>query len=524
MEYRMDVLFYVYCGALTLNSFLLLLMAVRMVRNGQLAATCRVVRTVVCFFRRDEIKKQDQLVQMRLQLELSERRISWARSATRFLGTIMQLILLAIVLNTALGSPHPLTIVQDIIILVAAAFAQILQFLPSLVTRKTLDMFYFVFMLLLVFWASPLAMGSDDVPHFSGSVFAAALALALLNPNSQSIMIGNTILAFVSSWTVFRWHEDIYTPVCEIIVPMALVTITAASLENAVERNICDEVVGKAGCHQQRDTTSLLDSFCDCVVELDSDLRLVASAPLLDAMLLQKRELCCQGASLEDWIYSDADRAHFEDLISDLSFSEKRAAVFHTTLHDVGGNVLNIEFFSVKMRSEANALKFTLGLREYTDVPPLVELMQTTKPRKAKKRSASQMPSSRCLKGTPATIEPQQLGAPIFESADPSEPDRISTTDLAKNATMLSLLLSWYVKIPPGACCAMHAAIQEAMKTLQRLCETQCRSQFGGVVDWQCPACGIVDTDFRVPDRPDSCTLCSMIAATPQLVDSRSCL
>jgi len=209
-----------------------------------------------------------------------------------------------------------------------------------------------------------------------------------------------------------------------------------------------------------------------------------------------------------------------------------------------------MEIFSVNLTTVDNSVHFLLGMREFTDVPPVLEeeSLPSRRCNKLRKKHLQKRPSDFGTSnlGTPRVVEAQELtpsaetlashkvgwtetssdgvsgssgdAASEGESAhqDPclgtpqkNNPDILTTATFAKDATMLALLMSWEVKTSTKNCCAKHAAMSEARRVLGRLAQTrECGDNPHFESTWQCPKCGILDVAYR--RKGGNCALCKM--------------
>uniref|UniRef100_A0A7S1L409 PAS domain-containing protein n=1 Tax=Alexandrium catenella TaxID=2925 RepID=A0A7S1L409_ALECA len=272
----------------------------------------------------------------------------------------------------------------------------------------------------------------------------------------------------------------------------------------------------------------MLGTICDIVVELDEDLRLTRHSERLSDVLLHTSGRSLQGVPIQEFMPAEDDRSTFSEKLGGAEKSPSHAEVFHAKIGDSNATSVSMEFFSVGFVGPDTRRHHLLGMREFTDIPPLTpapELQQRQQALPARARSArTTWPgtpgnANRCGALAPGAPEKSEeaSSASSRSSWGPSAAEqgglyRRMTDDSVKKITIATTLLSWRVHVPAVACCPWHAALTDAQCVVDSMKSHRCNPSFWPKGPWQCQRCGIVDDAYRLGDSTRSkaagCHLC----------------
>lgn len=116
--------------------------------------------------------------------------------------------------------------------------------------------------------------------------------------------------------------------------------------------------------------TSLLNTICDAVVEVDSSLAIVGAASQFACMVSLEPNRCLEGVPFDRYV-AERDRARFTENLTCRPDTARMslANVFHLTLKDGLHNEIRAEVFHVPMKREAfrvdRSERHLLGVREF---------------------------------------------------------------------------------------------------------------------------------------------------------------
>jgi len=123
---------------------------------------------------------------------------------------------------------------------------------------------------------------------------------------------------------------------------------------------------------EQSATRALLGTVCDVIVELDATLTIADEAPQLSHLLLRSGT-SLQGEQLQAFMPDEDDRTAYTKAMLNTSV-DIPARAFHTRIRDSDGNSLSMELFAVQFEGVDGLPQHLLGMREFTDLPPLAKL------------------------------------------------------------------------------------------------------------------------------------------------------
>jgi len=284
----------------------------------------------------------------------------------------------------------------------------------------------------------------------------------------------------------------------------------------------------------------LLGTICDVVVELDSNLRFMQHSPGLAGVLLHGASHSIQGASLQDFLHGEDAQQEILRRLACSSEAATAADVFHAKMRDATGGSVAMELFSVAFHGSDNRRRHLLGMREFTDVAPVMRPLErrwepaqpppvvsprwhgtpaapeqgeidAQPPSRAPSRASSLSPSRASSPSPSQASSPRaRRSAPsrTASSAGPAERPVRETSHAAKKISLSTTILGWRVDRLDNACCPMHALAHQARRMVGDLLSESCFPEFQIDTGWQCERCGIASDQYRIKQKRHKCLLC----------------
>jgi len=490
--------------------------------------------------------------------KLLERRVARARFAFVLVHVVSDLLLTALVINIALGHSRHMTRYQDVLLIIGIAATNFVMDCSSHITARALDRHFSFLMMLCLLFVSPLATDAQYLREQGFLVLLGVFVLALVNLNVRVIAFWITLFCSMMCYTImhgeFVCHEMTRLELTLDFFATGIIEIAAVGIiERTLAAQVRHEIKARTAQNELSAARGILDTVCDVIVELDANLRILEHVPKLAALLLLGPTRSLQGEHLEQYMAEDHDREEFaRNMLVEPGRDGCRAHVFHTRMHDSNRSIIRVEIFSVTWQGLDGQRRYVLGMREFTDVPPILQeaapvplaaagprtppplppLPALAGPRpRAPLQSPPPPPQEAPRRGTPRFAEPQDLRCASETSgsaAEGSEPGaqregaaapppqraRVRTVAPARDLSLLAALGTWELGLPPSACCSKHVAILEAYKSLGRLQAHPCHTAITEENSWQCPTCGIMDDVYKRRPTSKQCYLCKMLLET----------
>mmetsp|Transcript_10480 Transcript_10480/g.29528 ORF Transcript_10480/g.29528 Transcript_10480/m.29528 type:complete len:457 (-) Transcript_10480:1404-2774(-) len=364
------------------------------------------------------------LVKGRVQQEMCARRTARARNVMMILSVVAPVYLLSLVAEFASEGERRNNQSQDILRLCQVGMITLLVAVPRLLNSKTLDAWYFVLIGTVCAHWGVSALATQDIYMLMAPALMMQLVLALFNLKMVSVVVG-TACYFASVLYTYNMHAEAQLsaggPTC--IGPKQgvaaagtgclLLLSAVAAMEHGLRFAVRREVEKEGDQNMLAAIRAVLNTICEVVVELDSELRLSDHTPQLVDVLLLSPLHSLQGTPLSDYISSAGDREQFEGRMRTGRVGSSIADAFHTRLQDSAGSAVCMEVFSVALSGLDRRPHYVLGMREFTDVPPVM------------RRDVQQQPHRRW--GSQHTHEVLQQGAPAQapQQGTPAQPDRL---------------------------------------------------------------------------------------------------
>jgi len=192
-----------------------------------------------------------------------------------------------------------------------------------------------------------------------------------------------------------------------------------------------------------------------------------------------------------------------------------------------------MELFVVQFEGVDALPRHLVGMREFTDMPPLAQLRGADHAKAAAEAAADSIqrkrmhkangrggPSNARSTGTPRETDWQDFQEPgEASSSNASSPSVASdaskcprlrpgfhpTDDRAMRTHLLETLSSWNVRCKPVTCCEFHCLMDHAQQLMTSMRRCPC-SPIPCDLSWQCGGCGILNANMQCEDG--CCALC----------------
>ncbi|CAE8614933.1 unnamed protein product [Polarella glacialis] len=199
---------------------------------------------------------------------------------------------------------------------------------------------------------------SLTIVAFWNTALSLTVLTASMNVDTHSKMctshMAGVFVELVVQWEVFICATSIF----------GFWRMKASLLDHATR-----EVLASTAEHEHQAANVILETICDAIVELDSDLMIAEEAPRLGAMLLHGTGHSLKGTELKQLLQSDEDKQQFLSHTSGLHGSTSLAKVFHVRMRDGMGTALPVECFHMRFIGSCGKSRHLIGIREFGDGP-----------------------------------------------------------------------------------------------------------------------------------------------------------
>eukprot|EP00931_Biecheleriopsis_adriatica_P103898 TRINITY_DN7868_c0_g1_i1.p1 TRINITY_DN7868_c0_g1~~TRINITY_DN7868_c0_g1_i1.p1 ORF type:complete len:548 (+),score=45.60 TRINITY_DN7868_c0_g1_i1:81-1724(+) len=361
------------------------------------------------------------------------------------------------------------------------------------------------------------------------NVLVGRLCVAIIIGGGLRLTISmNVLLAGcqIAAWANFEEQLDIkygnysflWFVVHELLLGLILCVVPGA-LEQCAWAEAHANIQMKADRSMARAVRGLLSRSYDVVVHLDEDLVIQDDAFDFSSFLMRGVNNSVKGRNMSEFLHAEDDQ--FES-----SLREARSEVvgpIYVELRDASGTNMSVEVVHATFPDLEDNIQHLVGICEKTketELPVIDEDFHSTGDRglRVKQRSIA-------LKGTPATLEKHPMHQSEVSagcdtestSSDAStlaDPEFLPVSLKTRSLSLLNLLHSWNVALPPVTCCEYHALVKEVSHQVARFRRQECWSpsdtrQLRQHFTHQCQECGIL----LVSGVP--CHLCPMLGDAP---------
>ncbi|CAK0818140.1 unnamed protein product, partial [Prorocentrum cordatum] len=324
--------------------------------------------------------------------ELQTKRLVHARASVAY-GCVAVAGALGLGLyRTAIGVSRPNSCVQDMCQSVGFCIVLFLWAFPQSLTLRTLDLWSSLLMALVVLWVSPLASADVVVASSSLLPFGATLVLCLFSMNfrlnitclwSVSLSICSTIYLGTEN-PVEEFLPDRTQRVTQVLVATCIFAVLVTIFHQSVYLVVQYDMEANISRNELKAARSVLRGVCDAVVELDSDFRLQDGSSELVSMLLLNPLRPVLGEDFRQFLASQHDREKFSEQIGralppsedsvgpSAEDSVGLSAAFHVSMRDSSSIALEVEMFCVRFVKREGQTAHFIGIREFTDIAPML--------------------------------------------------------------------------------------------------------------------------------------------------------
>uniref|UniRef100_A0A7S4SRH5 Uncharacterized protein n=1 Tax=Alexandrium monilatum TaxID=311494 RepID=A0A7S4SRH5_9DINO len=446
---------------------------------------------------------------------IAEKCLEWRLERARQLVMLVNCFLVALtalrLLRIALRRDvQQMSAVQTAADSVASAGFALLGLFPGVLTVRTIDAAHSCCMLAIVVFIFGMVPEDGSESVFIARINTAVMLVCILNINPW---INSVWIALVAACLTFKavMAGQYFSYVW---VTAALQIMLVSWLDHVLTAAVRLRILGLDSGKELAAVKTLLGTICDVVVELDSRRRLMQHCPRLANILLHGTGRSLQGAGIEDFIPLAADREDFARHVGGSHEGSARADVFHARLRDSHGGAIAMELFSVAFEGPDARRRHLLGMREFTDIPPLQPLPEF--PPQPSPPPPERTPSH----GTAALADHTGTLSSRSSTSSSSNPEAgaapMETEHAAKVLTLSSTLMTWSLRPREGGCCPLHALLADLRTVAAHMAAGPCRPGFRPADGaWQCRRCGIVAEEYRSERRGRQCLLCAGVDLTP---------
>lgn len=291
--------------------------------------------------------------------------------------TVLTIFILANWVNTYNGWEQVLTEAQAFTLYLFAGILFILQQCPKLLNSTTFSIWYSVLMAATV--VQPfLANEPHRLLLCTAPFFIVRLVMSMWQLNTALVVTWNLGFTISSVWAYQQNVSDCNAshPLTFLffeVMSFACIVVITFYLRTILREGIREGLGLRASRNEISAATSLLNTVCDVVVELDEELKITEHSERMASIFTLQADRSVQQMRLQDFMVMSEDRASFEGLL--LQQVEKEACpmarVMHAKMRDSIGSVFSMEIFSIQFESLEHFPRYLVGVREFTDEPML---------------------------------------------------------------------------------------------------------------------------------------------------------
>eukprot|EP00930_Biecheleria_cincta_P003252 TRINITY_DN10417_c0_g2_i2.p1 TRINITY_DN10417_c0_g2~~TRINITY_DN10417_c0_g2_i2.p1 ORF type:complete len:588 (-),score=79.61 TRINITY_DN10417_c0_g2_i2:297-2060(-) len=531
------------------------------------------VRRAICF-KWQEVPSSP--VEERVAKEIQSQRLALARTALNFSSWMLCAFCCRLVLLSASQKQIGMSVVQAMVLLLGYLAVLALNYFPWLLSAKSTNYWYAFLALLSIVLATPMvAETQSDLKIALNQMIVFQFVVGLLSSNQKIVYAGSLLMAL----TIALTNSTLASAECEhlyddnltrIIMNTLVVLFALNEVSQCIEAGARRKVDHIVHSNEKSAARTLLGMLCDVVLELDESLCVVDGAAKLAAVLLHNsRSTTLTGEQFQNLLSCSEDREQFwRATQASPDVDEGACHMFHVRMNDSCSSQVSMELFTVKFTSVDGTSHHLVGIREFTDVPPMtnLEAVDDTLPQglstgdelqgdSRSRRTDAAVPQAASI-GTELHGEaavPQALstgreiqgrrrsprrysrwsGTPArnaledFGSDSASEVSIVSsgssrsaalalvyhgygpTSEKGKILSLVKAMRACNIHKRTLNCCDFHGFVVDAQRTLSRLKKVECQQ---GLVDtsnaWQCRDCGAMDFTGEIELRDRTCGIC----------------
>jgi len=257
-----------------------------------------------------------------------------------------------ITVASAIGAHRSLSLGQDILCIAGFSMNALMCLKTSIGSRELDILCFTVFCFLALF----RTMQCVTTPFWRLSLLYQFAATGLLSTELFAILV-NLLYCFICNFCCGVSQEDLHRTMTLFMLVLYVRKMFAQNIQSTFQSKINDTSFAAA--------RTLLNTFCDAVVELDSELRFVDSAQTLADLLLH---MSCQSfthRSFSDFLFSEEDAMNFTSHVSvPLQGMSCCADMFSLRLRDSIGNQVSVTVYHACAVDVYGQHRHCLGIQE----------------------------------------------------------------------------------------------------------------------------------------------------------------
>eukprot|EP00931_Biecheleriopsis_adriatica_P040161 TRINITY_DN22988_c0_g1_i2.p1 TRINITY_DN22988_c0_g1~~TRINITY_DN22988_c0_g1_i2.p1 ORF type:complete len:439 (-),score=76.07 TRINITY_DN22988_c0_g1_i2:33-1349(-) len=255
--------------------------------------------------------------------------------------------------------------------------------IPATVSTRFLDVWYSLFYLMLIVTTSRYHQPPEQLVGWSTMLFLFRILSFCIPSRYSLVALFHTLYLLHIMWryATESFPEAVAAVAQGEIVMFAFLLTSSWILRKFVEQKVRADIIGSSVCNELSAASSLLSNLCDAVFQLDRKLKFTDEVPQLSAMLLHSaagRAPPLAGTEFQALLASPEDQSRFATQLLGSSGNGQHevegpySSAFHVDLVDCYGSIMQIEVFHVCFQGADMHLRHLVGVREHTDVPPLI--------------------------------------------------------------------------------------------------------------------------------------------------------
>lgn len=302
---------------------------------------------------------------------LASRQLERARNILLWSTWCVHVLMLGILSAVVVGNRRWLSPLGEILCVCGYAMVILVNSVPRLLQPGTLDLWYSLVMLLILFLVSPNNVCREVLPVLSEGLMCFRLLFGFMSLNLPVVMLWNGIYLGVVSYSYFTQNSE--CPglaetntflACELMI-FVLLGLTLSAAKSSMKSEVRQEIDAVTSRNERSAVAALLNTMSDAVVELDTEHRIVEDVPKLSCLLLHGSGRSLRGIRFDQFLASKEDSKRFSERLSEpLESQRSMANVLHVKMHDSMNNAIDVEVFHVSFQGLGHSMHHILGVRE----------------------------------------------------------------------------------------------------------------------------------------------------------------
>ncbi|CAK0854181.1 unnamed protein product, partial [Prorocentrum cordatum] len=364
---------------------------------------------------------EDGAFEASLREEVERRRLA---RALRMIPWAMLLVIVNFFVTTVPSGLHNGSVsrfgstIQDIVLSLMSGMISVMWASQwarvSIVTARSLDYWYYAFMVCIVAYMSPYAIRADLVAYRMNMSYGSALLCCLFNLKPLVNIPCLLLLGAMSSYTLMFGQnaekmqeyssQDVLSDGIQNVMLMVVILLVISHLLTYIVRLEFDAKVSR---NELVVANSVLRSVCEVVVDLDEKFRLQKHSGELADMLFLNPQRSLNQEDFRSFLASEPDRIKFTEQMGQMMVQAScpeiipdRSRTFQVSMKDSTGISVNVDVVAVSYLSGDRLPAFMVGVLEVSDSTPLPSLMGPTEKEATSRRRPRRRPKQD-LQGEP---------------------------------------------------------------------------------------------------------------------------